>query len=72
MRMIWFSTIEEMEHYLELVEEGTSQATKGEEILELLNAGELADAEHEMSELAGIEAEQHDEADEPHSEGDAH
>ncbi len=34
---------------------------KGKEILELLDCGELADAEHEMSELAGIDAEQHEE-----------
>ena len=59
--------IHHLEHYRALVSIDSPEAAIVLEAIELLEAGELADAEHEISELAGVE----DEAQPGHEDEDA-
>ena len=52
--------IHHLEHFLALIGSDSPEAAIAGEAMELLEAGELADAQHEISELLGIEDEEHD------------
>ena len=66
------AAIHHVEHYLALVDADFPEAALGAEVLVLLEAGELAEAEHETSEQLGtpIEEDHHPEEDEHHDEDD--
>ncbi len=53
--------VHHLEHYSALIGFDSPGAAIALEAIELLEAGKLADAEHEISELAGVEDEEHDE-----------
>jgi hypothetical protein len=69
-----------LEHYLAVASPDSEGAASAAEVMELLEAGDLADAEHELTELTGAaheEGEAHEEGDEhtegaEHEEGDEH
>jgi len=52
--------IHHLEHYSAAIDFNSPEAAIARETIELLEAGELADAEHEISELIGVEDEEHD------------
>ena len=52
--------IHHLEHYSALIDVESPEAAIALEAIELLDAGELAEAEHEISELSGVEDEEHD------------
>ena len=65
--------IHHLEHFSALIGSDSPEAAIALEAIELLEAGELADAEHEISELAGIEdEEQHGDEDEDAGEENEH
>ena len=56
--------VHHLEHHLDLVESDSQESGTGGEILELLGAGDLSEAEHHISELTeAFSDEDHDDAD---------
>ena len=66
--------IHHLEHYSGLIAVELPEAAIALEAIGLIEAGELADAEHEISELLGVDDEDHDENEdeEEHEDEEAH